>query len=539
MWEPSSMARREPSAAVTEEEMTAQQAVSDLRDSFMAKRTLPEAWRREQLMALQRMLQENREKFVQALHQDLHKSEVEAYYTEMNLVEHELQQMLDELHELMQPEKVPTNLLNIPGWGRIYKDPLGVVCIMGVWNYPIQLTLMPLVGAIAAGNCVVLKPPSLKHAKACAEAIAELIPKYMDQSCIRVLEDEGDRVMAEAILKQRYDKIFFTGGPLMGQKVAEAAARFMTPVVLELGGKSPAIICPSADITIAAKRISWGAFMNSGQTCVRPDYVLVHRDVADQFLQELKEAVISMYGENPEQNEYYGRVINADNHKRLMKVLDDAKTKKKANILIGGDGSSDEKYIAPTVLDYGEDEAAFRDSTAMAEEIFGPILAVLRFSEFQRAIDFVREGEKPLSVYPFTTKSEDTELILRETSSGGCDVNDVMMRLSNPNLPFGGVGFSGMGAYHGVSSFMTFSHRKSVNFKINYLDMPVRYPPYVDWKRSMLAIAQQVRPASQVRMVKRLAALVAFFVVRRLGWPSDVLCGIIRLLLGGQQLTNR
>jgi len=522
--------------AASEEKMAAE-AVAELRASFKSKKTLSEAWRRQQLLQMQKMLQENRDQFVKALYDDLHKSEVEGYYTEMNLIEHEIQHMLDELHEMMQPEKAATNLFNIPGWSRIYKDPLGVVMVMGVWNYPIQLTLLPVVGAIAAGNCVLIKSPSVKYAKTSARVIKEMIEKYMDQSCVRVLE--GDRTMISAVLKQRYDKIFFTGGTTLGTMVCEAAAKFMTPVSLELGGKSPAIVCASSDLTIAAKRICWGAFLNSGQTCVRPDYVLVHTSVADRFLEEVKKAVHDMYGEDAQKSDFFGRIINEGQHERLVKMLTDATTKKKAKILMGGHGVASDKYIAPTVLDYGEDEAAFRDSAAMKDEIFGPIMPVFRFKDLQWAVDFVRDGEKPLSVYPFSKESRDQELILRETSSGGCDVNDVIMRLSNPDLPFGGVGNSGMGEYHGVSSFMCFSHRKSVSFKTNWLDLPVRYPPYVDWKRSVLAIVQQVRPASQTKFLKAIVALAALLFTRRLGWPADVLIAAIRLVLGGRSLRNR
>merc|ERR1719440_738070 len=291
--------------------------------------------------------------------------------------------------------------------------------------------------------------------------------------------------------------------------VCQAAAKHLTPVSLELGGKAPAIVCASADLTIAAKRIAWGAFLNSGQTCVRPDYVLVHASVADRFIAEVKKAVQDFYGEDAQKSDFFGRIINDFQHERLTKMLQDAKDRKKAKIIIGGDGLASDRFISPTVLDFGDDEASFRSSMVMKEEIFGPIMPVFRFNDLQWAVDFVREGEKPLSVYPFSKRPQDQELILRETSSGGCDVNDVIMRLSNPDLPFGGVGNSGMGSYHGVSSFMCFSHRKSVSFKTNWLDLPVRYPPYANWKRSALAVIQTVRPASQVKTMKTIVILAA------------------------------
>jgi len=531
------MAQVDESNLITTEEVQVKDAMLVLRRSWAAKKTLPEDWRRGQLIQLQKMLTENRAQFVKALHEDLHKSEVEGYYTEMNLIEHEIQHLLDELHELMQPEKVNTNIFNVPGWSRIYKDPLGVVMVMGVWNYPIQLTLLPVVGAIAAGNCVLIKVPSVKYSKSCSAVIATLCAKYMDQDCIRVVQ--GDRVMNQAVMKERFDKIFFTGGAKLGAMVCEAAARHLTPCALELGGKSPAIVCPSADIPVAARRITWGAFLNSGQTCVRPDYVCVHASVAEQFLQEVKKCVKDFYGEDPQKSEYFGRIINGEAHTRLKGVLKEARESKKATILLGGEDVAEDRYIAPTILDYGEDEEAFQSSGAMADELFGPIMPVFRFRDLQRVVDYVRQGEKPLSVYPFTTVAAEQELILRETSSGGCDVNDVIMRLSNPDLPFGGVGQSGMGEYHGRYSFMAFSHRKSVSFKTNYLDLPVRYPPYVSWKVAVLSVVQQVHTAQQMRSLKAVA-LIAFTVfLRRLGWPSDLLTGLVRLLLGrGQSLHN-
>jgi aldehyde dehydrogenase (NAD+) len=330
-------------------------------------------------------------------------------------------------------------------------------------------------------------------------------------------------------MKERFDKIFFTGGARLGTLICQAAAKHLTPCTLELGGKSPAIICPSADITVAARRVAWGAFLNSGQTCVRPDYVCVHSTVADRFLEEVQRSVRSFYGEDPQQSDYFGRIITDAAHQRLQAVLKDAETKAR---IVGGRFDAQDRFIQPTVLDFGEDEEAFKNSEAMAEEIFGPIMPVLRFTDLQRVVDFIRGGEKPLSIYPFTVVKAEQELILRETSSGGCDVNDVIMRLSNPNLPFGGVGRSGMGAYHGVSSFNTFTHRKSVNFKTTFPDLPVRYPPYVSWKRSTLAIVQQVRTARQWFVVKATAVFTLLVVLRRLGWPADIMVAIIRLILG-------
>ena len=353
----------------------------------------------------------------------------------------------------------------------VQKDPLGVTLVMSAWNYPILLQLQPVVGAIAAGNCVVIKPAS--YAKNVAACISRLVTKYLDPDCIVAVQ--GNRHITNALLQQKFDMIFFTGSPFVGKVIAEAAAKNLTPVVLELGGKSPCVVDKSADIKIAARRAGWGALMNSGQTCVRPDYFLVHEDIADKFVKQLVETIKEFYGKDPQKSEWFGRLINASAFKRLATCVE----KDKAFIVHGGDMDEEDKYISPTVFDFGTDQAAFEASEVMQDEIFGPLIPIFRFRDFEdQVVQFIRDRPKPLALYCFTTTGERSEQILRLTSSGGAVINDVVVHLGNSNLPFGGVGESGMGSYHGKRTFDCFSHHKAVIKRSNFGDVPMRYPPY-------------------------------------------------------------
>ena len=381
---------------------------------------------------------------------------VSGYITEVNVVEHEIQTAIDHLDDWMAPTSVVNNLLNLPGKSFVYKDPLGVVLIIGAWNYPVQLSLAPLVGAIAAGCCAVLKLPSDKYSAASSRAIAQCVEGYLDQGAIRVVE--GDRNATQAVLAQRWDKIFFTGGCFVGKMVAEAAAKHLTPTCLELGGKSPCIVDKSADLDIAAKRICWGAFMNAGQTCVRPDYLLVHASVADAFIAKFKAAIETMYSKDAAATEWFGRIVNERAAQRLAEVL----TEDKQYVVHGGETDTAACFVAPTVLDFGADEEAFAKSASMKDELFGPLSPILRYSDTSAVTAFVNAREKPLGLYVFTTDNTVRDTVLRDTSSGAADVNDVIMHMTNDELPFGGVGNSGMGAYHGERSFLQFTHEKAV-----------------------------------------------------------------------------
>jgi len=333
------------------------------------------------------------------------------------------------------------------------------------------------------------------------------VNQYLDKKCVRVFE--GDRHMTQAVLEEKYDHMFFTGGSYVGRMVAESAAKHLTPTVLELGGKSPCIVDKSADLTVAAKRVSWGAFLNCGQTCIRPDYLMVHADVADEFIKRLRESTKDMFGPDPQQSDYFGRLINERAWQRVNELIQ--KCGVKPEMIYGGKASQRDKYIEPTIIDFGSNEDAFRSSPVMQEEIFGPILPVLRYRSIDSVIRWIRAHDKPLSLYCFTTDSRVRERILTETSSGSCDINDCMMHMTNENLPFGGIGKSGMGAYHGKQSFGTFSHRKSVLVKTNYLDLPQRYPPYSPFAVQLLTMIQTPRPKQHLQMVKFIFLFLILF----------------------------
>ncbi len=437
--------------------------VDELRRTFHTGRTRPLAWRREQLRRLAQMMSEREEIFIEALREDLGRPRFESWIAETGFVPNEIAHVSKRLARWTKPKKVPTPLALQPGKSRIVREPLGVVLIVGPWNYPIQLVLSPLVGAIAAGNCAVLKPSEL--APASSAALAEWVPKYMDPACVRVVE--GGVPETQTLLDQRFDHIFYTGGGTVARIVMQAASKHLTPVTLELGGKSPCIVDRDADVEVAARRIVWGKFLNAGQTCVAPDYVLVHQDVEKPLEDMLRETIHQFYGDDPQKSPDYSRIINARHHARLSALLADG------TAVIGGVTDPADRYIAPTVL-----RDVDPSSRVMQDEIFGPILPVLPVRDVQEAVDFVYDRPKPLALYVFTRNAAVARHVLESTSSGGACVNDVVAHLGVPELPFGGVGDSGMGAYHGRLSFETFSHRKAVLEKGTRVDPPLRYPPY-------------------------------------------------------------
>ena len=501
-------------------------AVAKLRKAFNADKTLPYEYRISQLKALLRVCEEEGEELRQALFKDLHKSALESNLTEIDLVAHEIHYAINHLHEWMQPTSVNLTALNQPGTGHIYYDPLGVALVMGAWNYPVQLTLAPMVGAIAAGNCVAVKPAS--YAPNVSHALGKALAKHMDPDTCVVFE--GDRHVTDALLKQRFDHIFFTGSGYVGRIVAKAAAEFLTPVVLELGGKSPCIVDKSASLEMAAERLMWGSFLNSGQTCIRPDHCLVHADVADKFIALCKQKLTQFYSSDPQKTEWFGRVINDNAMDRLAALVDASK----AQIVHGGRYDKKDKFLEPTLVDYGTNLDAFDAAPAMQDEIFGPILPIGRFTDLERdVIQRVRRlpTGKPLALYLFADDKQVQEEVLRRTSSGGVCVNDCLMHLVSPETPFGGVGNSGMGSYHGLKSFQTFSHSKSTVKKYSALDaapiikdvLAVRFPPYTAQKQSLLKIlgnpaADAVGEFFQKPMVQRvLMALFGAWLFRRLG----------------------
>lgn len=448
--------------------------VAALRSSFDAGvlRTL-EA-RRTQLDQLRRMLAEHEDTILAALEVDLNKAPMEAYATEIGLVVAEIKYALKHLDVWCKPEKVKVGLTFKPGSAEIRPEPLGVVLIIAPWNYPTQLLLAPLVAALAAGNTVVLKPSEV--AAATSTVMAELIPQYLDSRVVTVVTGGVDETTD--LLAEKFDHIFYTGNGTVGRIVMGAAAKHLTPVTLELGGKSPAIVTADADIKVAARRIAWGKFVNAGQTCVAPDYVLVDASVEDKLLGALLRAVHDFYGDDPKSSNDYGRIINHKHWDRLTGLLDaggfDA-------TICGGHGERVARYIPPTVLAGVQPNAAL-----MQEEIFGPILPVLAVTDLDEAIAFVNDRDKPLALYIFSCSPASIERTISRTSAGGVCINHTVLHVGVGELPFGGVGASGMGAYHGKAGFDTFSHHKSILNKPVRPDPPIMYPPYKGWKYKLL-----------------------------------------------------
>ena len=449
------------------------QIVTELRRTFEAGKTRPHDWRRGQLLRFKAMIEENETAIFDALHADLGRASAETRMVETGTVLTEIGHALSQLKKWMRPKKVSTPLTNQPGRSWIVPEPLGVVLIMAPWNYPFYLVCMPLIGAIAAGNCAVLKPSEISANT--SALLARLIPSYLDPEAVRVVE--GGVETATALLAERFDHIFFTGSAGVGKAVMSAAARHLTPVTLELGGKSPCIVTQDCDLEVAARRVAWGKFLNAGQTCVAPDYVLVDETVADRFVDALKAAVKRFYGDDPKASPDYPRIISDRHFERIGGLIADG------HVEIGGQTDPASRYIAPTVLTQVDP-----DSAVMSQEIFGPVLPVIPCASLDDAIDFINRRPRPLALYLFSTDSGARERVLAETSSGGVCVNDVVMHLTVPDLPFGGVGRSGMGASHGRASFDGFSHAKSVLAKSERFDVPVRYPPYSRLKSWLLKL---------------------------------------------------
>ena len=441
----------------------ASSVVDSLRRYFESGATKSLAWRLSQMDALEHLLGERERDILDALHADLGKPETEAYGSEIGMIRSEIKLVRRKLASWMKPERVRTPLVAMPGRSYVQREPLGVTLIIAPWNYPFQTAVLPLVGALAAGNCVVLKPSEV--AERTSALIAKWIPKYLDTNAVRVVE--GGVPETTALLRENWDHIFYTGNGRVGRIVMEAAAKHLTPVTLELGGKSPCIVDETADLDTAAKRIVHGKFFNAGQTCVAPDYVLVHEHVHDALLNRMVSTVREFYGEDPKQSPDFARIINARHHARLTRLLDGA------DVAVGGTTDAAELYVAPTIL-----RNVRGDEPVMAEEIFGPILPMIAVPSVEAAVAFVNRREKPLALYFFSTNKEAQDLVLRRTSAGDTTINHVWMHLGVPEIPFGGVGESGTGAYHGRHSFETFSHRRGVLKKPTLPDPPLMFPPY-------------------------------------------------------------
>jgi aldehyde dehydrogenase (NAD+) len=431
------------------------------RDFFATGKTKDINFRLAQLQKLKDTIASYQREIVDAVKMDIGRPEYEAYFEIASISE--VSYAIKHLKSWVKPKKVPVSFEQLPASAKIYPEPKGVVLIIAPWNYPFQLMISPLVGAIAAGNCAILKPSEL--AENTSKVISEIITKTFDPSYIASVE--GDAQVAQELLAQKFDHIFFTGGTKIGKIVMEAAAKHLTPVTLELGGKSPCIVDENVHLEYTAKRITWGKFINAGQTCISPDYLLVHKNIKDNLLQEIQKCVEEFYGENPAKSPDYGRLISQRHLERLAGFLKDGK------IVIGGEVNSRDRYLSPTIID-----GVSWESPVMEEEIFGPILPVLEYSDLGDAIGKINARPKPLALYFFSKDQEKQERILRETSSGGVCINDTVMQIAVTELPFGGVGDSGIGNYHGKASFDTFSHFKSVMQKTFLLELNWRYPPY-------------------------------------------------------------
>lgn len=426
-------------------------------------------FRKAQLQKLKKVVKSNEKLLYDAIYQDFGKSEFETFGTEISFIYKDIDYYLKNLKSFAKPKNVLTNIVNQMGSSKIVFEPLGNCLVIGAWNYPYQLTLTPVIAAIAAGNTCMIKPSELPENT--MKAMAKLINENFDAKFLYVVE--GGVEETTAILKLRFDKIFFTGSPRVGKIVYKAAAEHLTPVTLELGGKSPAFVTEKADLQIAAKRIVWGKFINAGQTCVAPDYLYVAENIKAKFLKVLIEEIKKRnYTDNVD---HYCKIINERNFDRLEKMIDREK------VVFGGETNREKRYISPTVLD----NVTWEDAV-MQEEIFGPILPILTYKNLETAMQTVVEGEKPLSAYLFSNDAKEQELFTEKLSFGGGCINDTLMHLSNDRLPFGGVGNSGIGHYHGKFGFIAFSHQKAILKKSNYLEPELKYPPYSDAKLNIL-----------------------------------------------------
>lgn len=445
--------------------------VEEQRKYFAENRTLDVATRLEALDRLKKMIVCHEKELVMALKSDLGKSETEAYMTEIGMILSEITYFGKHLRTWARPRHKITPLSNFPAKSMLMKEPYGVVLIMSPWNYPVLLAIQPLIGAIAAGNCAVIKPSA--YSPETSKVLARLIATTFDPRHVTLVM--GGRAENTDLLEQKFDYIFFTGGTVVGRLVMEKAAKHLTPITLELGGKSPCYVDSHASLRMAAKRLVFGKFLNCGQTCVAPDYVLVHKDVHDRFIQLLKEETAKMYGADVFADPDYGKIVNAKHFDRITHLIDPTK------VVYGGRRCPETLRIEPTILDQVSPEDA-----VMQEEIFGPVLPVISVEDIDDAIHFIRKRPKPLALYLFTNERAVEKRFLREVSFGGGCVNDTIIHLATHNLPFGGVGDSGMGSYHGRRSFDTFSHTKSIVRKCIRVDLPMRYRPYTRMKSELI-----------------------------------------------------
>ncbi|MDZ8090564.1 MAG: aldehyde dehydrogenase [Nostoc sp. DedQUE05] len=436
--------------------------IQNQREFFQTGKTKDVTFRIEQLKNLKQAIIEHEQSIVEALQADLHKPEVETYLTEISVIK-DIDYAIKHLQNWSKPQKAAVSWDFFSYSAKIYPEPLGVVLIIGPWNYPFQLIISPLIGAIAAGNCAIIKPSEI--ASHTSDVIAKIIAKHFDPAYLAVIE--GGVEASQKLLAEKFDHIFFTGGTAVGKIIMAAAAKYLTPVTLELGGKSPCIVDTDINIEHTVRRITWGKFINAGQTCIAPDYLLVNKTIKKDLIDGLEKSLKEFYGDNPANSPDYARIISEKHFERLVSFLKDGK------VVIGGENQPSERYIAPTLID----NVSLEDSV-MQEEIFGPILPIIEYTDIAEAIALINSRPKPLALYLFSQDKNLQKRVLQETSSGGVCINDTVMQVGVSSLPFGGVGDSGIGNYHGKASFDTFSHQKSVLQNSFWLDLKWRYAPY-------------------------------------------------------------
>ncbi|XP_045477790.1 aldehyde dehydrogenase, dimeric NADP-preferring-like [Harmonia axyridis] len=481
--------------------MTTSEVVRASRAAFRSGKTKPLEYRKGQLKALLRFFEECKQDIEDVLYKDLRKHPQEVNISEIILVTNDIRHTLMDLDEWAKPKRPSKRLVNMLNDVEIHTDPYGVVLIIGAWNYPLLLTLGPLVGAIAAGNCIIMKPSEL--ATATADLLHRTLTKYLDEETFHVVL--GGIPETTELLAERFDYIFFTGSTAVGKIVHQAAAKHLTPTTLELGGKSPCYIDDTVDMEIAARRILWGKFMNAGQTCICPDYVICTQEVQEAFLAAAKKILFEFYGDQKFPSDL-SRIISENHFKRLLQFLESSK------VAIGGHYLESQKIISPTIL-----VNVKKTDKVMSEEIFGPILPILNVSNCDEAIDYILDNEKPLALYVFSQDKKVHKRFLEETSSGSLSINDTIMQICTENLPFGGVGGSGMGAYHGEEGFKTFSHQKSVLKtmlnSVTELGLQSRYPPYSQTKINLLHLILQKRRGIPLKYISNILLFLIGFAV--------------------------
>lgn len=450
-----------------------EKVVQKQRNYFKTGITKPVEFRIKQLKKLKEAFIAYQPQLEKALFEDLRKSKHEAIATEIGITIAEIEHNLKNIRYWAKAKEVKTPLFFLPGKSEIYYEPFGTSLIISPWNYPVKNLFGPALGALTAGNTIILKPSEI--APSTSNVVVKMIAEYFDPEYITVLE--GGVKETTELLKVKFDYIFFTGAPSIGKIIYMAAAKQLTPVTLELGGKSPTIVDKTADLDVTAKRIIWGKFVNTGQTCVAPDYLLVHKSIKDKLLSKIKTHITKFYSDNPQKSNDYGRIISDRHFERISKLI-------QGDVYCGGQTDGSDRYIAPTIIDNVKPE-----DPVMQEEIFGPVLPVMEFGELDEAIEFINSREKPLALYIFSKSKKFQKAVIENTSSGGICINETIMHMASPEMPFGGVGNSGIGSYNGVFGFETFSHKKPVMTRSFMFDVKQKYAPYTDGKLKFINFA--------------------------------------------------